>query len=141
MKYEPPSFVTTSPQAYQRWLSRKAATHARRDRKRGNTTATIESYKAAIHGAVVASGGSDAYTGLPLDWSLIGTYDNAKSSAGRRVYKKSLADLPTVDHVGDGLGPAEFRICSFRINDAKHDLSEDEFIDVCRRVLAWRDRG
>ena len=26
------------------------------------------------------------------------------------------------DHVGDGLGAADFKICAWRTNDAKHDL-------------------
>lgn len=127
-----------SAEAYARWLHRKAVAHCRRDRARRNLTATIESYKAAIHAAVARDGAVDAYTGEPLRWDLISTYSNDESSAGGRVYKKSLAALPTVDHVGDGLGAPDFRICSWRTNDAKNDLSLDEFVDLCEAVVRHR---
>ena len=45
-----------------------------------------------------------------LDWSLISHYDNAESKHGRREYKAKFALLPTIDHVGDGLGTADFKI-------------------------------
>jgi hypothetical protein len=95
----------------------------------------IGAYKTAIHKAVEQSEGLDAYTGETLRWDLISKYDNEASRLGRRVYKASLALLPTVDHVGDGLGAADFRICAWRTNDAKGDLEYAEFIGLCRRVL------
>jgi len=36
---------------YERWLHRKAMVHVKRDRARGNATATNEEYKVAIHQA------------------------------------------------------------------------------------------
>lgn len=136
-KYAVPEFLLgmLDQAAYQRWLSRKAVTHKRRDRARGNATATRESYMLAIHNAVLRSGGRDEYTGLPLHWDRVSTYDNKRAGAEGRAYKKSYADLPTVDHVGDGLGPADFAICSWRVNDAKNDLTMGEFLEVCRQVL------
>ena len=89
----------------------------------------------AIHEAVLASDGVDAYTGLPLDWHLISTYDNEKSREQRRTYKKGLGNLPTIDHVDDGLGAPDFKICSWRVNDAKHDLTMSEFVELCQQVL------
>ena len=123
---------------YQDWLGRKAATHRKRDLKRGNQDekATRKGYKQEIHRAVCDSNGLDYYTGELLAWRLIGKYDNEKSRVGGRVYKKKLALLPTVDHVGDGLGAPAFRICSWRTNDAKNDLSEDEFVDLCKAVVS-----
>ncbi|AHG91853.1 hypothetical protein J421_4316 [Gemmatirosa kalamazoonensis] len=128
------------PPAYSRWLARKASAHRKRDRARGNQTATIEAYKSAIHAAVASSGGVDAYTGRLLRWDLISTYDNEASRAGKRAYKASLGDLPSVDHVGDGLGAPHFRICAWRTNDAKNDLSYTEFVELCRAVIAHHDR-
>ena len=93
----------------------------------------------AMHEAVLRSGGNDEYTGLRLRWDLVSTYDNVRSGAEGRAYKKSLADLPTVDHVGDGLGSADFTICSWRVNDAKNDLTMEEFLEVCRLVLRHQD--
>jgi hypothetical protein len=137
-KYQLPGSVAPllDQQVYERWLARKAAAHAKRDRKRGNLTATIEAYKVAIHHAVETSGGRDAYTGEDLNWNLVSKYDNEESKLGRRTYKALYALLPTVDHVGDGLGVADFRICGWRTNDAKHDLSYHDFIDLCHRVTA-----
>ena len=120
--------------AYERWLLRKAAAHVKRDRKRGHTCADA-AYRNAIHQAVVLSGGNDAYTGEKLDWSLISTYDNDASKLGRHAYKAGFALLPTVDHVASDATSASFNICGWRTNDAKHDLSVDSFLDLCRSVL------
>jgi hypothetical protein len=137
MRYEFPMCLADQVESavYFRWLQRKAAAHVRRDRKRGNTSATVSTYKQAIHEAVIACGGRDFYTGEELNWRLISQYDNEKSKTLGRAYKKDLAALPTVDHVGDGLGKADFVISSWRTNDAKHDLTLEEFLSLCTVVL------
>jgi hypothetical protein len=122
---------------YERWLRGAAARHAKRDRARGNAAATRESYRIAIHKAVLAAGEFDAYTGEPLDWSLICQYDNAEAKAKRSKYKAQFALLPSVDHVGDGTGPADFKVCAWRTNDAKNDLPYEGFLDLCQRVCAF----
>lgn len=124
---------------YKLWLHRKAVAHVRRDRKRGNDSATVQAYKQAIHAAVVKSKGLDAYTGEQLNWAIIGTYDNEQSKTHRRTYKHQFGLLPTVDHVGDGLGEANFLICGWRMNDAKNDLTMEDFEKLCIAVL--RQRG
>ena len=136
-KYALPAFLagTVDQAAYQRWLAHKAQAHVKRDRKRGNAAAIGEAYRVAIHAAVTAGGGRDAYTGELLDWSLMSRYDNFESAEGGRTYKHGFAQLPTVDHVSDGLGPADFKICGWRVNDAKHDLDIPAFLGVCRAVL------
>ena len=137
-KYALPSFLDSSQsqETYERWLHRRAVAHVRRDRKRGNTEATVAAYKVAIHAAVAESGGMDAYTGEKLDWSLLNKYDNDESRKHRRDYKKQFALLPSVDHVGDGTGPANFKICSWWTNDCKNDLSLAELLVFCEAVLA-----
>jgi hypothetical protein len=126
--------------AYLKWLNRKANAHRNRDRERGNTTATVEAYRKAIHASVVASGGSDAYTGRPLRWDLLSNYDNTASKEGKRAYKHQFGDLPSADHVGDGLGAPDFVICAWRVNDAKHDLPYDDLVELCRTVLAHHEK-
>ena len=121
--------------SYKRWLERKTAAHVKRDKKRGNKSATRYGYMQAIHDAVIKSKGCDFYTGEKLNWSLISQYDNEKSKKLGRAYKKELAALPTLDHVDDGLGEPNFVISSWRTNDAKHDLSRDEFLALCSAVL------
>src|SRR5215213_4014564 len=103
-KYQLPHFLVgrCTQAVYERWLRAKAAAHVKRDRNRGNAAAIGEAYRVAIHTAVVASNGNDYYTGEPLEWERISTYCNEESEARRREYKRELALLPTVDHVGDG---------------------------------------
>jgi hypothetical protein len=140
--FELPHFLdgVVTREAYVRWLQRKAAAHVLRDRKRGNDFASISEYKRVIHNAVCASQGRDAYTNEQLDWHLISTYRNDESKQGRRGYKAKFALLPTVDHVGDGTGLADFKICGWRTNDAKGDLSLEEFVALCARVLEANKR-
>jgi hypothetical protein len=135
--FELPLFLdnVVTREAYVRWLQGRAAAHVIRDRKRGNVSASISEYKRVIHNAVCASQGRDAYTGEQLDWHLISTYRNDESKQGGRGYKAKFALLPTVDHVGDGTGLADFKICGWRTNDAKGDLSLEEFVALCARVL------
>jgi hypothetical protein len=42
----------------------------------------------------------------------------------------------TVDHVTAGDTESSFKICGWRTNDAKNDLSHAEFLEVCKAVLA-----
>lgn len=138
-KYQLPSFLKhrCTPAAYRKWLDRKARAHVTRDRRRGNSSATRAAYVAEIHRAVLDSRGCDAYTGLPLRWEDISKYDNTASKEGGRHYKKKFADLPTVDHVGDSRAALRFRICSWRVNDSKHDLLYPEFVRLCKEVLDY----
>lgn len=139
-KHTMPPFLEgrTSAEAYERWLNRKAIAHVKRDRARGRIGSAVSRplYKESIHAAVVLSGGRDAYTGEGLDWHLISKYDNDESKAGRHEYKAQFALLPSVDHLDAGASEASFRICAWRTNDAKNDLSVEVFIDLCKRVVS-----
>jgi hypothetical protein len=143
VKHTMPPFLAgkTTAEAYEHWLGRKASAHVKRDRGRNHhpDVAKRSQYKEAIHAAVVLSGGLDAYTGEQLDWRLISTYDNDESKLGRYGYKARFALLPTVDHIDAGASEASFRICAWRTNDAKNDLSPAEFVELCRRVVAFAD--
>ena len=66
---------------------------------------------------------------------VVGTYRNADSLSGRHAYKKTFTLLPTIDHIDAVATKAAFRICGWRTNDAKHDLSLAELIELSRRVL------
>lgn len=140
-KYILPNFLSSRvlKEKYKDWLQKRARSHVRRDRERGNKTASVAEYQGAIHQAVIESKGEDFYTGEPLDWELIGTYDNEASKRSGRVYKREYGMLPSVDHVHDGLGPADFKICSWKMNDAKNDLSYDEFLELCKKVIEHRN--
>jgi hypothetical protein len=125
---------------YTRWLDRKAAAHVKRDKKRKNTTASGKLYRDAIHKAVCNGGDRDAYTGKPLAWRLIGRYNNEDSKREGWKYKKKFAHLPTVDHEGHGKGEPKFRICAWRTNDCKSDLSVRELAEFCKQFLAYQKR-
>lgn len=136
-KYQLPDFLQgcITAETYERWLRRKAAAHVKRDRARVRSGVTGESYRVAIHKAVLQSGGRDAYTGEELDWHLVSQYDNEESKKGRHHYKAKFALLPTVDHIETSSDEATFHICAWRTNDAKNDLSIEEFLKLCERVL------
>jgi hypothetical protein len=138
-KYNLPDFLKEiiNQNDYEKWLKAKAHTHIKRDRKKGNIISSNKEYKIAIHNAVIESGGFDRYTGEKLDWSIINKYNNLESKKFTRAYKKKFALLPSVDHVGDGLGSANFKICSWRTNDSKNDLSYDEFLKLCDSVIKF----
>lgn len=140
-KYQLPDFLASkaTQASYEKWLHGRAVAHVKRDKKRGNKSTGNEAYKMAIHRAVIHCGGHDHYTGEALDWSLLSQYSNEESKAQGRRYKAKFALLPSVDHVGDGLGEADFKICAWRTNDAKNDLSHDDFVALCRRVVSHHD--
>ena len=120
---------------YPGWVQRKAVTLCKRDQKRGGS-GNVQQYRLAIHDAVVASEGRDHWTGEPLDWELIGTYDNQEAAAGKGAHKKQYAMLPTIDH-RNNKADADFVICAWRTNDAKHDMTPEELLTFCRAVIAY----
>lgn len=139
--YSLPEFLESrvAEKDYVRWLRRKCTAHVRRDRKRSEHEINGLDYRSKMHAAVCKSQGLDYYTGDELDWELIGTYCNESSKAGRSQYKAVMAHLPTIDHVLLDDGHYDFVVCAWRTNDAKNDLSHDEFIALCRRVVQYHD--
>jgi len=138
LKYERPSFLIgkISQATYNHWVRSKSKTHFGRDKKRGNTAISNEKYKMAIHLAVSQSSATintrvKHSIGL---WSGNTTTKKLKREAEN--IKLPLLFLPTIDHCDDGLGSANFKLCSYRTNDAKHDSSYSDFVDLCRRVIA-----
>lgn len=129
-KYSIPLFLknVVSEETFVKWLSRRAKSQVKRDRGKGKEC-TISQYKNMIYDAVLYSKGKDAYTGEELDWSKISTYDSVK------IGRKDLLNMPTVDHEVDSNGNNTFRICSWRTNDFKNDLSISELKAICRLIL------
>jgi len=135
-KYTFPKCLTglCEPEIFERWLERKTLAHVKRDRRKG-LVSKRESYKSAIYNAVIESNGLDAYTGKAMRWDLISKWDNDASKQGGREYKKKFGDLPTLDHVYDNSRKSIFKICSWRVNDCKNDLSLKELLSLCNDVL------
>lgn len=140
-RYAAPSFLNNliTQSHYERWLTRKAEAHVRRDRKKKQNI-SVASYKKMIHDAVCHSEGRDDYTGENLDWTLISKWRNDEAKKEGPTYKKQFALLPSVDHATGRVGDTHFKICSWRMNDAKNDLSIDEFIDLAKKVLGHLDK-
>jgi hypothetical protein len=136
-KYHLPEFLVkvVTQEKYERWLQGRSIAHVRRDKRRGNRRAKNVEYKTAIHDAVTNSGGLDAYTKETLKWSLLGKWNNQKATTGGRRYKRKFYLLPSVDHIGDGRGKPKFRICAMLTNDVKSDLSHEELLKFCEKLL------
>lgn len=136
-KYELPSYLSgvIAPALYADWLHKKAVAHAVRDRRRWKKTITVSSYKLAIHQAVARGNGLDPYSGESLHWHLIGKYDNREAKGKGSRYKRQFRLLPTLDHLEqDYSDTPQFQICSWEVNDAKSELSHEEFITLCGRI-------
>lgn len=132
--------IGLTQQNYLRWLHRKADAHVKRDRKRSTHKISGSLYRSLIHAAVCVSEGRDFYTGDSLDWTLLSQYDNGESKAERSAYKARFAHLPTVDHVLLDDGRYDFVVCGWRTNDAKSDLGHEEFVELCRKIVAHCER-
>ena len=154
--YPLPAFLAgrVTQQQYSLWLEGRAKMLLRRDQKRGKPYAQEGGqaivgqnsnnpqgrngiralYKSLIHYAVVDCGPDDPYTGEKLSWELIGTWTNTNIE-GRRPdsYGAQYALMPTVDHTDPDV--LEFEICSWKVNDAKGNMTPKEFIALCRCVV------
>lgn len=146
--YAAPPYVLAAVDqaAYSRWLHRKAMAHVIRDRRRWSAEIRVADYKKAIHEAVMAGDGCDPYTGEKLDWHLIGTFNNVEAKGAGSGYKRQFRLLPTVDHLDQGHSEKpRFQICSWEVNDAKSDLTHEDFLRLCRRITEFeaekRNRG
>lgn len=141
-KYQMPSFLNrfkpVNQQVYERWLSRKARTHFNRDKRRSRLIyPTCQEYKRAIHKAVYDSNGRDAYAGKEMRWDLISTFNDTAAQLANREYVAGFADLPSVDHDTDAKGQSSFKICAWKVNNAKNDLTLDEFYKLCKDIIRF----
>ena len=133
MAWSAPSWVGQSDEDYSDLIRKKAVAITRRDKRRDGKYSIKEAIE-AIHQAFHRCNGFDPYDGSKLDPELLGEYDNKKSKAKGAAYKRRFAMLPTVDHVTAKPVP-DFEIVSWQTNDAKGDMSPEEFIAYCRRVV------
>ena len=86
--------------------------------------------------------GTDYYTGEMLDWCLIGSWNNEKAKKVHG-YKCKFHNMPTLEHIDrDNLSNnLDFAICGWAVNDAKNDLSKDNFIELCKKVVAYANKN
>ena len=138
MSWSAPAWVGQSDKDYSDLIRKKAEAVTRRDKRRGGLY-TIKQAIEAIHQAFHRCSGFDPYDGSKLDPELLGTYSNERSKERGADYKREMAMLPTVDHVTAEPVP-DFEIVSWQTNDAKVDISPEEFIAYCRRVVQVADQ-
>ena len=133
MSWSAPAWVGLGDEDYRKMLQRKAVAVTRRDKRRDGKYSVKEAIK-AIHEAFHRCNGFDPYDGSKLAPELLGEYKNEDAKAEGAAHKRRFAMLPTVDHVTAKPVP-DFEIVSWQTNDAKGDMSPDEFIAYCRRVV------
>jgi hypothetical protein len=90
--------------------------------------------KSAIIAAFCRSNGRDHYTGERLDWNLIGTWARAAEGQRGAEYRRQFLRLPSIDHDFTNPGDPQFHICSWRMNDAKNDLTLEESLALAKKV-------
>jgi hypothetical protein len=126
---------------FRKWVDWIAEERLVRDRKIKRPYA-IEGhmllYKQVIYKASLV-GEFDPFTGEFLLWELIGQWDPAKRSPDAVNFKK-FALLPTVDHIDPASDILQMEICSWKINTCKGNLNPQEFVELCRRVIGYRDK-
>ena len=133
VSWSAPAWVGQSDKDYSDLIRKKAEAVTRRDKRRGGKCSIKEAIE-AIHQAFHRCNGFDPYDGSKLDPELLGTYSNEQSKERGAAYKREMAMLPTIDHVTAEPVP-DFEIVSWQTNDAKGDMSPEEFIAYCRRVV------
>ena len=138
VSWSAPAWVGQSDKDYSDLIRKKAEAVTRRDKRRGGKYSVKEAIE-AIHEAFHRCNGFDPYDGSKLDPELLGTYDNNRSKEKGAAYKREMAMLPTIDHVTAKPVP-DFEIVSWQTNDAKGDMSPDEFIAYCQRVVQIADQ-
>ena len=138
MSWSAPAWVGQSDKDYSDLIRKKAEAVTGCDKRRGGKYSVKEAIE-AIHQAFHRCNGFDPYDGSKLDPELLGTYSNERSKERGAAYKREMAMLPTVEHVTAKPVP-EFEIVIWQTNDAKGDMSPDEFIAYCRRVVQIADQ-
>ena len=143
-KLQRQSAITISFDKFSEWVMKKGYSLYQRDLKRTKEEFKEEFkkkypytvYRSKICEAIknIPDAGKDYYTEEKLNWDLIGQYNNSNAQQEGKAYKRKFALMPTVDHINAEAKP-EFVICSWRMNDAKNDLSEFAFTKLCIRFL------
>ena len=133
VSWSAPAWVGQSDKDYSDLIRKKAEAVTRRDKRRGGKYSVKEAIE-AIHQAFHRCNGFDPYDGSKLDPELLGTYNNNESKERGADYKREMAMLPTVDHITTK-PVADFEIVSWQTNDAKGDMTPEEFVAYCQRVV------
>ena len=153
-KYPLPAYLRNifTVSSYARWLKIKAQNLRHRDLRRKLPCAlkfSVAAYRGKLHAAVMNKGQTDPYTGEAIDWTLSGGQEispgayasTAVSGPDAAGFNKALYLSPAVDHIDPDSDELELEICTRVVNACKTVLNPEEFIALCRKVVAYRDAG
>jgi hypothetical protein len=121
---------------------RRASETQERDRRRRIPIALathVRAYSDSMNSAVLKNGRTDPYTGDTLDWSLVRQWNNDAEKNQGMDFKKRFALMPTFSHVNLYGGVIAFEVCSWKITTCKSSLTGPQFIELCEKVVAFRD--
>jgi len=121
---------------------RRASETQERDRHRRIAIALathVRAYSDSMNSAVCKNGRIDPYTGDTLDWTLARQWDNKAEKNQGMDFKRRFALMPTFSHLdlyGNAIG---FEVCSWKITTCKSSLTGVQFVDLCEKVVAFRE--
>jgi hypothetical protein len=139
--YPLPPFLEgiVTPEQFRIWLFHKARTLLDRDRKAKRLCAqgaNRKMYRDAIYDALMRGALCDPYTGEPLAWDKLGLWNPEKDKDLNDNFEMEFSLLPSVDHIDPNAGGLKFEICGWLVNTCKNNFTPDEFVAICRDVLA-----
>ena len=88
----------------------------------------------AIHEAMHRSDGIDPYDGQTMDSELLSVDAHAQSKERGAAYRREFDRLPTVNH-RNAEPVCDFQIVSWQTNDAKGDMSPEDYVAHCLAVV------
>jgi hypothetical protein len=129
-----------TPEQFRIWLFHKARMLLDRDRKAKRLCAqgaNRKMYRDAIYDALMRGALCDPYTGEPLAWDKLGMWNPEKDKDLNDNFEMEFSLLPSVDHMDPNASGLKFEICSWLVNTCKSNFTPDEFVAICRDVLAY----
>lgn len=142
--FVPPSIAgMTSQKDYDEWLDEKTGELIELDKKRKrpyDVPGANHVYKEKIHNGVLANGLTDPFTGEAYRWDLTHKWKTTKGTGHSNIEREFFL-LPTVDHIDPYSDELNLEICSWIANTCKSDQTPEEFITMCRDIIAYRGQN
>ena len=132
--YEPPIWVKSESINYKRWLNKMANRVVKHKRKYGESFNVKEAMD-AIHQAMQLSDGIDPYDGTIMKSELIDTF-MMKGCTLDANSKKEFFRMPTIKYQSIEQ-TFDFEIMSMQSNEAKGEMSHEEYLNHCRAVVNY----
>ena len=120
----------------------RASATLERDRRRkipGALAAHVRVYSDNMNDAVCRNCLADPYTGDRLNWGLARQWNDKDEKDQGAGFSRKFALMPTFSHVDLYGDTVNFEVCSWMITTCKSGLTGAGFVDLCNRVIAFRD--